>query len=1388
MNNSATNLKKLVIASILLIAGIPAWSQVNLASASLGTVVSQSGGGSGAYGPEKYNNDTLLAIGVTSPFADQGYVSNGGWIEFMFTAPASVNKVVFLKELRPVTKATIEAYDATTSSYYTVATYENYVNNTEDSITFAPVTTDRIRINNIVGHSNNPNFREIKIMSAPTGACTGAPTVSAAQARYVAGSVTYLTNNFATTVSTCPGAMVYLSAYNLPNVSGLTFQWNKGGTPIAGATNSTYVFEAFSSGSYTVTVSCGTSSTTSNAVNVTVSPIAWQTVPYIQNFDDPWISSSCVSAPSTADLPGAGWANNPPSGNSSWRRSTQGTGSPAINEGGWTSITTGTYNTPLTPASGLGPGWPTTGYSARFHSSTSLLFNDGNLDLFLNCNTSPAGDKALYFYHMNKASAMNDSLLIYLSTDGGNTFTRLAGWDTAISWRKRWVPIPSNSANTIVRFKATKKGNENTDIGIDSVYIAAPCASGGTLNAGTIAFAAVTNACAGATYTLTTNGTTPAGNLVYQWEFSRDGGTTWNAVGSNCGSGGDGLIFNTPPLYDTTLFRMGVKCGTTGTFVYTNPVTFNITPPEYAPIPFSENFNSTWVALSSNCGTRSVPSVHYANTPATNGNNNSWRRSDDPTGGGWTNPTNGAYTPTGITGQTGDFSARFHSAATPITMNGKLDLFLDLSSYNGDKELHFGYINNNGNDSLQLFFSEDAGCNFSHLGTYYTTTGWEIKTAVIPTNSDQTIIRFQAHGDNGTSDIGLDSLKVIPPCDNAPNAGEIIAGPAPCAGVNFTMNLSGFSQAAGLTYQWYKAIGTNPYAPISGATNTWYTDNILAPTYYYVVVTCNNSSQTDTTPVFLMNVADFYYCFCASHATTTTGADVGNVKIVSLPGNVPKLDNGNASPLNNNPNANKTYSDFRNTIPPVIMYHDSTYAIFVTQINSGAFTQSTVSVWIDTNRNGYFDPNEKFLHEYTSNTSYPEQRVQDTFMMLPSAFVGVTGMRVVLEHDYNSNPVPCSTYPNGETEDYLVEIRYPPCNGPANPGIAYISDTSGCVGYNIMVFDTTHEKQTSDVVWVWQYSPDGNSWGDVPGSLGRDTINHIVTGPVHFRLRVICYQSLDTTYSNTVSLTVNPAVSCYCFSQATGGLTGDSSDIGGVIIKGTHPIPLLDINVGGPHIMNPEAYRARTDYTRVQTTELWIDSTYKFEVFHILKSNVHVDAKLTLFIDYNADLQYNIPHERVWTDYTTSSYFTASTYIQIPSNVIANVPTGMRLIINNDTGPNAASDEGCGTYASGETEDYVVIFRSPITHVPHDKNVTWLNIYPNPSEGRFTVNFLAQRPVDEVTISITNVTGQKVWEQRYDHKDKEFAKELDLSNMAKGVYIVEIKADNDRQIRKLILK
>jgi len=1322
------------------------------------------------------------------------FALNGGWIKFYWPfIQTGISKIVLYKDIRPLVSGVIERWDNLNSEWDTIAYYNNYQNNIVDSILFDPVSTDTIRLSGLnIGLSGiyaNPTHREIQIWSMPD--CSGAPPA----------------NNISPSSATaCFGTKAYLNALSINSTGGHAYQWERATTatgpwtPIPGATGAGLEVDVFNTFWVRVIDTCLISNTygASNPVQVSVTsgsavtPI--NTFPYFQNFQS-WISSACVTAPIARDIPGTGWSNNFTSGYNSWRIDSASTAT-----SGQTNISTGM------PPAHPNP-WPAGPQRARARTSQMFVSTAASLDLHLDLSAQ-GGNSQMYFYMLNQSSAIGgDSLRILMSTDYGATWTRLAVYDTAGTsgtptatdpkWRKKSVPIPSTAAHTIIRFQATRVSlNEGTDIALDSLYIVGPCS--GMPNAGNINLTSPMQICPGQVFTLSPNGTTMAGSLVFTWEQSTNGCVSYVPVTG--GSGFNTQVLTTPPNYDTICYRLKVRCGSDS--AYTNTIVFNVAEPQYASLPFTETFNS-WMtrcatsatpAPCTSCGNE-VPSIYWANTPVTGAA--SWRRNGQGSSAAW--PNAGSNTP--LSSPTNSGFAQFHSSNVFPGVTGNLDLLLDASSSIGNKEATFLYFNQGptGSDSLRVWMSTDAGGTFTKLASFGLTTGWVSQMVTIPSNAPKTILRFQGVGDQSNTgyDIGVDELVILPPCTGTPNAG-VIDTVSPCPGANFTMNLSGTTQAAGLTYQWEISNNGTSFTNITGATSTSYTTSITSNTWYRVKVTCTNSNVSVYTPVMYVQLAAFYYCYCGSSAQTSLGADIGNVTILHMKPNFTQdtiITNGLHNPIINNGSATAIYTDFRYPIRPLIpMYYDSTYRFVISQINSGAFSQATVSVWIDTNRNGVFDGNERLILETTSNSGLTPNQAVDTITLPDSLPVGITGMRIMMESPANNNPTPCGLYTGGETEDYLVEIRYPQCDGPANAGTAWVSDTSSCPGYTVVVVDTTHEKARHNVFWTWEYSPDGNSWAIVPGSQQKDSIEQVITGATFFRLRVLCIKpststtqgSIDTTYSNVVSVTINPPYACYCFSLADGG-TADSSDMG-VFSIGNYT---FGINPVGPHLLNAQAYRSRTDYTKAGDVELWTNTTYPFLFYHIMRASVHHDAKITMFMDFNNDLQYNITptySERIFTGYATASNFTVTGNITIPPYAIPNVKTGMRVIINNNTDPNIPSDSACGPYTSGETEDFVVIFRDSSLSVPHTGNISQLYVYPNPTEGRFSITFTALKAVDQAVVTITNIMGQKIREIEYGNAGREFTREIDLSGMAKGVYLVELRADNERLVRKVIVR
>ena len=570
------------------------------------------------FGPYHYNDNYIPPYPPTAQFNPTNgpnlnftYVTSGGWIKFMWPTTMSFDKIVIYKAGRPMNSFLLKVGGG--ASYTTVYTYNNPTNSVADSILFeTPITVnagDTLMFDDVSGPENNPSTREIQIWSLlPCTTVPGANTV-------VASSTT-----------PCFGDMVYLNTQSNVTSAGHSYQWqvstdNVVWNNIPGATLPGYFTQAQGVYYYRVQDLCIAGPTTTPSPSVMITPTPAMTyVPlgtgYYQGFDAAW-TQGCAPAPFGQAVPAPEWTNYPAAGDSSWRR--EGTTNPTtpLSASGWTNAS-GQYN----PASVSG------GFSARLHTSQMGINIPGNLDVYLNL-AAPIGDKQLYFYMFNALSGLpsGDSLKVLMSLDSGLTWTFLAGFDTATAWRKKSVTIQSNSPKTILRFQGVKNIVSNgTDIGLDSVFVAPPCS--GTVVAGNVTMPATTLACAGATFYMTTNGATMGGNLVYSWEYSLNNGGTWNPV--NGGIGSNTHYFTTPPLYDTTQFRLKIQCGATGAPAYSNVITINIAKqPVYALIPYSQSFES-WI---NSCKTSNpagctlcdfdVPSINWANWPVSG--NQSWR-------------------------------------------------------------------------------------------------------------------------------------------------------------------------------------------------------------------------------------------------------------------------------------------------------------------------------------------------------------------------------------------------------------------------------------------------------------------------------------------------------------------------------------------------------------------------------------------------------------------------------------------------------------------------------------------------------------------------------------------------------------------------------------------
>jgi hypothetical protein len=80
-----------------------------------------------------------------------------------------------------------------------------------------------------------------------------------------------------------------------------------------------------------------------------------------------------------------------------------------------------------------------------------------------------------------------------------------------------------------------------------------------------------------------------------------------------------------------------------------------------------------------------------------------------------------------------------------------------------------------------------------------------------------------------------------------------------------------------------------------------------------------------------------------------------------------------------------------------------------------------------------------------------------------------------------------------------------------------------------------------------------------------------------------------------------------------------------------------------------------------------------------------------------------------------------------------------------------------------------------------------LDVYPNPSRDVFNVTFTSEG-VQDLKVRILNLTGEELVSDNLEHFIGEYTKQIDLSNNAKGIYLLKIDTNDGVINKKLILQ
>lgn len=420
--------------------------------------------------------------------------------------------------------------------------------------------------------------------------------------------------------------------------------------------------------------------------------------------------------------------------------------------------------------------------------------------------------------------------------------------------------------------------------------------------------------------------------------------------------------------------------------------------------------------------------------------------------------------------------------------------------------------------------------------------------------------------------------------------------------------------------------------------------------------------------------------------------------------------NNSQSACNGN-NRQKTFTASGNTT--ATLYRTANYNQYSLSVTSSA--SSIISVWIDFDQNGTFDASE-WWQVTTSSTANTASSVQIT--VPTSATLGQTGMRVRTRAVGNQNGQgdACLAFGSGMTHDYTVTIdTLAPCSGTPTAGNVFAAADSVCPGVNFSL-STANGTYGSGQTYQWQYSPNGTNWNNIASGNTRSLTTSIFSD-TYYRFYTECAGNADTSASYLIA--VKPFYMCYCASGATSAVDDDIANVTlGNFTNGSDTLPATN---------NTNSTNTYSDFTNLTPDTFDANNSYLMRVTQINSAGFYT-CFATAYIDFDQDGQFSAS-ERIFAKGTRNP--TTVTFgnivedsVLIPTTAMDGV-TRMRVVLRE--GGSAATNDPCGTYTWGETEDYLVYIRVPACNA-------------TPVAGQAVASSNSNCPATQFTLSLSGNT------------------------------------------------
>ncbi len=216
-------------------------------------------------------------------------------------------------------------------------------------------------------------------------------------------------------------------------------------------------------------------------------------------------------------------------------------------------------------------------------------------------------------------------------------------------------------------------------------------------------------------------------------------------------------------------------------------------------------------------------------------------------------------------------------------------------------------------------------------------------------------------------------------------------------------------------------------------------------------------------------------------------------------------------------------------------------------------------------------------------------------------------------------------------------------------------------------------------------------------------------------------------------------------------------------------------NVNFNTIANTSNATNYSDFTGM-STDVEQGQTYNLSVSY---SNAYASDQVKMWIDFNQNATFSDAGEEF--DFPLASGVDSPFVqaIEIPLNAKLGT-TRMRLRLD-DTN-NSANNTSCGASGYGEVEDYTLNITAPVIGVVKNNFAHDLVVYPNPTNGAFTIDLKQEYQLIEV--EIINLLGQSIQKTNFSNTNKVTLK----INAHKGIYFVKLISDKGEKATIKLLK